>query len=273
MPSTPATPNWQHRPAGSACCTSTVTAPSPLGVGTLAPGVIARMKDAGVTSVIMAGDPLTPATFTREATAQDYFPEWIIPGAPLTDVSAYGRTYDQRQWANAFGISPLVARTPPEQALGGRLYRWYNCEAPPVVSTELVYPVPAAFYAAVQAAGPNLTHERFRQALFDAAPTPRGTTYPTLSWGTPDKGRWPFEDFWGSDDVTELWWDPEAVGPDETGKVGAGMYTYVDGGRRYLPGEWPQRPSRAFDPDGAVTILDATPDADLGPDYPSKCGN
>jgi hypothetical protein len=245
--------------------------PSPLGVATQAPGIIARMKDAGVTSVIIAGDPLTPASFTREATSQDYFPEWIIPGSPLTDSTVYARTYDQRQWASAFGISPLVARTAPEESLGGRLFRWYNCSAPPVVSTELVYPVPAAFYLALQSAGPNLTHERFRQALFDAAPTPRGTTYPSLSWGSPDKGRWDFDDFWGSDDVTELWWNATEVGPDETGEVGPGMYAYVDGGRRYLRGEWPNEPTNAFKPQGAVTLLDSTPATDRGPDYPSAC--
>jgi hypothetical protein len=245
--------------------------PSPLGVATQAPGIIARMKDAGVTTVIMAGDPLTPASFTREATAQNYFPEWIVPGAPLTDSTVYARTYDQAQWANAFGISPLVARTAPTESLGGRLFRWYNCDDPPVVSTELVYPVPAAFYVALQAAGPNLTHQRFRQALFDAAPTPRGTTYPSLSWGSPAKGRWAFDDFWGSDDVTELWWDATAVGPDETGEVGEGMYAYVDGGRRYLLGEWPSEPSRVFDPAGAVTLLESTPAGDRGPDYPSRC--
>lgn len=246
---------------------------SPLSVSAQAPGVIARLKDAGVTSVIMAGDPLAPGAFTREATAQDYFPEWIVPGAPLTDSTVYARTYDQQQWAHAFGISPLVARTAPEEALGGRLFRWFTCEAPPVVSTELVYPVPAAFFTALQAAGPNLTHERFRTALFDAAPTPRGITYPSLSWGSPSKGRWTFNDFWGSDDVTELWWDPDASGPDETGKTGAGMYAYVDGGRRYLLGEWPDSSTTAFERDGAVTLLNGTPPEDLGPDYPSPCAS
>ena len=30
------------------------------------------------------------------------------------------------------------------------------------------------------------------------------------------------------------------------------MYFYVDGGQRYLPGEWPETETRAFDPEGAV---------------------
>ena len=36
-----------------------------------------------------------------------------------------------------------------------------------------------------------------------------------------------------------MWWDPAATGPDEIRKDGTGMWTFVDGGQRYLPGEWP----------------------------------
>jgi hypothetical protein len=247
--------------------------PSPLGVAPQAAGIIARMKAAGVTSVILSGDPLTPAAFTREATAQGWFPEWIIPGAPLTDSTVYARTYDQRQWANAFGLSALVARTAPDQSLGGRLFRWFNCAPPPADTTELIFPVPAVFYSALQGAGPNLTPATFRQALFNAEPTPQGVTYPSLAFGAPAKGGWDRgPDLWGSDDVVELWWDPEATGPDETGTVGTGMYAYVDGGRRYRVGQWPSEAPVVFDRSRSVTLFDRTPASDLGPDYPSPCG-
>lgn len=45
----------------------------------------------------------------------------------------------------------------------------------------------------------------------------------------------------------------------------------VDGGRRYLPGEWPSE-SKLFDPDGAVTIYDTAPPEETPPDYPSPAG-
>jgi hypothetical protein len=247
--------------------------PSPLGVAPQAPGIIARMKDAGVTSVILSGDPLTPAAFTREATAQGWFPEWIIPGAPLTDSTVYARTYDQRQWSHAFGISALVARTAPEQSLGGRLFRWFNCAAPPADTTELIFPVPAMFFSALQGAGPNLTPQTFRQALFSAEPTTQGVTYPSLSFGDPRKGGWQRgPDLWGSDDVVELWWDAEATGPDETGDDGTGMYSYVDGGRRYRVGQWPAETPGVFDRSRSVALFTETPAEDRGPSYPSPCG-
>ena len=64
-----------------------------------------------------------------------------------------------------------------------------------------------------------------------------------------------------------VWWNPDARGPDEAGKQGAGMYEYVEGGRRYLPGEWPTEPLLLFDPDHAVAIYDRPPGAADLPRY------
>src|SRR5262245_65949220 len=40
--------------------------------------VITKLKDAGVTTVIYTGDPVMPGSFTKEATAQDWHPEWVV---------------------------------------------------------------------------------------------------------------------------------------------------------------------------------------------------
>jgi len=45
--------------------------------------------------VIYTGDPLTPAALTKEATAQDYHPEWIVGPTVLADTTFFGRTFDQ----------------------------------------------------------------------------------------------------------------------------------------------------------------------------------
>ena len=71
---------------------------------------ITRLKTAGVTTVIFNGDPVAPRDFTREATAQNYFPEWVVAAATLVDTNAFGRTYDQQQWQHAFGVTSLAAR-------------------------------------------------------------------------------------------------------------------------------------------------------------------
>ena len=61
--------------------------------------------------MILAGDPVFPTFLTKEATAQGYFPEWVVLGYAFTDTAVFGRQYDQKQWAHAFGVSLLPART------------------------------------------------------------------------------------------------------------------------------------------------------------------
>ena len=96
--------------------------------------IISTFKDAGVTSVVVQGDPVAMGTFTREATAQEYFPEWVIGPSTLIDTAAFGRTYDQEQWAHAFGLSPLPARVDPDAE--ETLYEWYFGEEAPANDTE-----------------------------------------------------------------------------------------------------------------------------------------
>lgn len=233
-----------------------------------AASAIVKLKAAGVTSVVFSGDPVAPATFTKEATAQNYFPEWIITGSALVDTTAFARTYDQRQWAHAFGISALTARVQESVSGSYYLYQWALGTPPPAsVSSGVIYPQPALFYAALQAAGPDLTPDTFRQALFSGPPGKEAITTPTITFG--NHGIWPYTDFSGIDDATEIWWNPTATGPDEVRRTAPGMYEYVDGGKRYMPGQWPTRDTTAFALTGAVTIYDQPPPGEQAKSYPS----
>lgn len=233
-----------------------------------ADSAIARMKDAGVTSVIFTGDPVAPGTFTRQATAQNWFPEWIIGNTTLADTAAFARTYDQRQWAHAFGISTTVAaRTTPENAANWRLYQWFKGTPPPADdSAGVILPGPAVLFSGLQAAGPRLTPESFRDGLFSLTIRTGAVTNQTFSYG--DRGYWPYTDYNGIDDATEIWWDPSASGPDEIRRDGQGLYRYVDGGRRYLVGEWPTSDTKAFQAAGSVTIYETPPSSERVRDYP-----
>lgn len=245
---------------------------SPITLQTTAASVIAQLKQAGVTSVLFSGDPIAPQVLTQEATAQDYFPEWIITGSTLSDTTVFARSYDQEQWANAFGVSSLSARIDPTVSGYAFLYEWFHGETPPAdrqVAT--IGPLPNTFFNVLQAVGPDLTPESFRDAIFRGEPTSRASvTQPSLSWG--DKGIWPYDDYLGIDDYTLIWYDPDATGLDETQDEGSGMYRYVDGGLRYLPDEWPEQQVNVFDPENTVTIYDARPPEEGVPDYPSRAG-
>ena len=72
--------------------------------------------------------------------------------------------------------------------------------------------------------------------------------------------------------MVELWWDPEATGPDETGEDGSGMYRYVDGGKRYLPDEYTSE-LNVFDEEGSLTRITDPPEAEVPPDYPSPAAS
>jgi hypothetical protein len=234
--------------------------------------VITKLKAAGVTTVVFNGDPVAPRDFTKEATAQEYFPEWVISASTLVDVSAFARTYDQEQWKHAFGVTQLAARTPTDQIGSFFYYKWFTGQDPPADGTMgVISPNPAFFFAVLQGVGPNLTPETFRDAAFALPSSADGLviSQPYLSWG--DHGYWPDTDYLGVDDATAIWWDPTATGPDEIRKEGVGMYQFVDGGQRYLPGQWPDV-DKMFDPTGAVSIYPTPPPGEAPVDYPSPAG-
>jgi hypothetical protein len=244
---------------------------SPVDLQNDAPGLIAKLKASGVTSVLFSGDPVAPQPLTVAATGQEYFPEWVMTGAALTDTSAFARTYDQKQWAHAFGVSFGAARNDPEVNGSQFLYKWYfGKDAPSSTAAATSVINPALFFAVIQGMGPKVTAQDFQDALFAGQPTARALTQPSLSYG--EKGIWPEADYSGVDDATEVWWDPSTSGLDEIQRSGQGMYQYVDGGKRYLPGEWPTGATKAFEKEGAVAMYTNPPPSEVHPDYPSPAG-
>ncbi len=232
--------------------------------------IIAKLKSSGVSTVVLVSDGIAPRDLTTEATAQEYFPEWVIVAPALSDLTAFGRTYDQAQWAHAFGVTHGAVPVTPEISGFYGLYEWFMGAEPPAKDTiGLLMPNYTFLAANLQATGPDLTPENFRDALFAGAGTTPALTQPLLTYG--DKGFWPDTDYNGVDDATLIWWDPAATGPDEIRKEGTGMWTFVDGGKRYLPGEWPTD-VKLFDPEGAVTIYETPPPSETPPDYPSPAG-
>ena len=95
-----------------------------------ASSAIAKFKAAGVTSVLFSGDPISPRDFTREATAQGYYPEWVHIGSVLADTNIFARTYDQEQW-RMFSVSPLAARVDPTISGAPYRYKWFHGEEAP----------------------------------------------------------------------------------------------------------------------------------------------
>lgn len=232
--------------------------------------VVTRMRDAGVTTVILSVDPIVPAAITAEATKQGYFPEWVIGPSVLADTTIFGRTFDQQQWAHAFGISLPAARADNSLSDAFAVYEWYFGKEAPTNTVGVILPGPAQLMLGIHLAGADLTPASFEQGLFRYPPTKGGKTFSYVSWGDALWGR---PDHNSSDDAGAIWWDATATGEDETGNPGTGMLRYVDGGTRYLPGEWPTDPIPLFQDAGSVTVYDELPATDALPDYPAWPGS
>jgi hypothetical protein len=243
--------------------------------------IIAKMKAAGITSIIFLGDPIMPIYLTQQATAQNYHPEWIVTGTVLTDTTVLGRMYDQSQWTHAFGMSNLAARTPREVGDAWHLHEWYYGKPPTAANTSgIIYPPLQQMFLGIHMAGPNLSAETFKQGMFNYPESGGGATNPHVSYGdhgyfklaegtqcTSDKPR---PDYLGVDDVTEIWWDANAEGPDEQGKTDKkGMWRYANNGKRYLPGQMPKTDLDAFKMENTITVLKEQPAGEAPPDYPS----
>jgi Periplasmic binding protein len=228
---------------------------------------ITKMKDAGVTTIIYTGDPLMPSSITKEATAQDYHPEWVIGPTVLVDTAIFGRTFDQEQWAHAFGVQLTPGRTTEDSDITRNLYEWFHGSSPPNNTYNVINPSVQTFARGVMLAGPKLTPQTFRDGLFRYPPSGGDPINPQQSWGK--HGVWPFTDYYGSEDAAMIWWDPTASGEDEVGQVGNGLYRAADGGKRYTPGKFPPKGQGGlFDAATSATIHEQIPPEVGLPSYP-----
>lgn len=200
---------------------------------TQAPGLVARLKDAGITSVTFAGDPLMLLALTSEANAQDYHPEWLLVGVGFTDLDLVGQLIQAAapgQWDRAFGGSPMA----PQPTYGtSEAYRAYKSvrDDEPSLLVDVVYHQLLPLALGVQMAGPELTPETFETGLY---------AYPE---GTGVAGTWDWTpgNYTPVVDVREIWWDPDRPSPFN-GAPG----TYVDAGLRFRAGEVPEGEPEVF---------------------------
>jgi hypothetical protein len=229
---------------------------------------ILKLKQKGVTTVLYYGDPYNPGYLTKAATEQGYFPEWILGPSVLADATFFGRTYDQQQWGNGFGMSLSPARGDFENYDPVRIYEWAYGKPPPANTVLVNEPPLRMLLTGIHLAGPNLTPDTFRDGLYRYPPSGGVATLPLLSWG--ENEVWPDVDPGGVDDIALVWWDPAATGEDELGNDGSGMYRYAKAGARYTVGKLPATAADAglFDDASSILMFDDLPATDEAPTYP-----
>lgn len=239
---------------------------------------IARLKDKGVNNVIAVSGILPTLFLTQAATSANYFPEWTVTGWAQQDNAVTGKLYDPQQWRNASGfggLPPLMSNTQDNESV--YQYKWVYGQT---LSTDdagfFVQMVVFAwqFSTAVHLAGPHLTVETHRNALFSMPPS-GGRWCGCVQSLEVSYGRhltlYGGDKYFVSGDVVEKWWDPSTIGDDEVGLKAPGVWQAVNGGKRYLPGDFPGGDAPMFDKGSSVHGFDgydSLPPADKYPRYP-----
>jgi hypothetical protein len=192
---------------------------------------LAKLKNAGITTVMCGCDPLFLTFLTAKAKEQNYHPEWLVTGVALVDNDLIGSIMEPAQWSRAFGVSFAG----PPQAAGQSLgYRAYKAVRPdePSIGVDLIYNQLNLLAIGIQMAGPELTPATFEQGMF---------RYPAR---TGPSGTWGFApgDHSTSDDAREVFWNPAA---NSVQTRAPGTYVDPNGGKRFPIGRWPTTPPRA----------------------------
>ena len=205
-----------------------------------------QFKAAGVTTVVLACDPISTVALTQAASKQAYYPEWYMIGTALNDVDALARLFDQTQAdGHLWGMSQLGAT---DKLLGrssesGVVYKTLMGKEIPEGTTGDYYATIGA-YSRIQAAGPIVHPQTLAEGIW-AQPPAGAPDYPVgyVSYQDGSDGTPGARDHTGIDDSREVWWCYSACkGPD--GEQGTYVETY--GGKRFRNGEWPAESPPVF---------------------------
>ncbi len=184
--------------------------------------ILAQFKENGVNTVVCAAcDPVTPKLFTSFADQNHFYPQWYAEatGAPTGGIDAFLQGMDQKEMDHTI----IVSRpTPPKQDI--EAYNVYKMGATSTTQLEPVYPLIYAnmlmLFDALQAAGPDLNPQTFKEGL-DSLPT-------SLPGG--EFGKWDFSqgtfspaasfqiDYYAANTISEVNGKPGAIEPCNGGK-------------------------------------------------------
>jgi len=251
----------------------------------IAPVLVSQLKAAGDNNVVLFTDPTLTTYILTQAASQNYFPEWTITGFEYQDVDVFAESFNQAEWAHAFGLGQTEPR---ETATFGPtpylLYQWYYGNAVhrnnDATNTNMQgnigrNGVPleqmSEFFIGIQLAGPDLTPQTYQQGMFAFPPSGGSASkeigWPQLSFGS--HGYFPWKDYGGWDDYAEIWYNPTAVGESNSGVdlTGTGKYEYIANGKRYVPGSYPTTLPPEFQASGAVDLFSGVPASDKQPNF------
>ncbi|HEX9888321.1 MAG TPA: hypothetical protein VGA69_02500 [Nitriliruptorales bacterium] len=188
---------------------------------------MARFQEAGVTTVLWAGGLET--NYSKAAGRLNYHPEWIVAGDSFLESGMNASANDPTVWDRAWVITPVEMQPPPAEKACTRAYTESDPDGRAdgeMWGCNWYVPIRQLF-TGIQVAGPRLTPQAVDQG-FHAIPA-TASTDPLVAACSYEPN-----DYTCVKDGIAMWWDPNA---EDTG-----CYRIPEAGRRYLSGQWPQRP-------------------------------
>jgi hypothetical protein len=192
---------------------------------------VQKLKEEGVTTLVIMSDPINPTFTTSAATRQRWFPEHLLAGSGLIDYDPLGRLYEPSQWRNAFGPGHMADPAPPEKSDG------YKAAADVGVRDNgaggLIFAYMSLVAAMIQTSGPALHPLNVERGMLQL-PAAGGWTRTKnpqsilIKYGPGD--------YTAIEDSRHAYWDANARSRID-GKLGA--YVALEGGRRFEIGRWP----------------------------------
>lgn len=189
-----------------------------------------QFKADGITTVVMACDPISAIFLTQAATKQAYFPEWLLIGVAAQDTDLYASLYDQQNVEGSlFGLSQLGET---DKLVGpgsepGDLYKH-------ITGKDIYDGASGGYiqlmmhYSMLQNAGPALTPDAIAAGVtsipIGGAPD---FAFGMTSFATDPEGRPGIDHTW-VDDSREIYWDSDAL-----------TFIATYDGKRFTNGEWP----------------------------------
>jgi hypothetical protein len=233
--------------------------------------IMAKLKDAGVTTVVAIASSSMLQALTKASTQQEYNPEWFCAEWFNCSFDYFARQLDQQQWAHAFGVGSLYPALAGDAVDGQtQLFQWYWGTHQGTVSSYM-FSILNNTYTGIHMAGPKLTPQTFHAGLWSKpmqGGAASGSVTGLMSGYGPQVGL-PYPAFAASRVDGGLWWyNADIEGNSNVFKVsGKGKAMWMFGGKRYRPGQYPKGEQPLFDSSQAVAFLPANADANLVPQY------
>jgi hypothetical protein len=238
-----------------------------------APVLVAKLKDAGVTTVLLFTSFAMNQAVLKAADNLDYHPEWVFTGMGAQDIEITARILQgiaPEQMKHVFGLGDLPLYVSGIDDPQVNWFNWYWGKNQGVYSAGTVGTL-YLLNAGVSLAGPKLTPKTFQQGLF-SMPIFGGAAsnqVQSFMFAQGPAADLPYDEYSQVGlDYAIMWWNPTQTGK---GKIlfddGTGRFMYIDNAKRYKAGEWKRGEPKLFDPSNSISEFNGLPASDTVPEY------